>query len=233
MKFPTIVLALLAVGFGCKSGEKSEQVAVAAPAPPSAQPGSPADDTTRARDPRLAKADLARISGNPNAKTWLIVISDFQCPYCRSWHDSASATIRRDYVETGKIRLAYVNYPLGQHQHALPTAEAAMCAGVENKFWEYHDALFATQKRWAGLQDATSVLDSLARAVGVDVAAHKECRDKHVMLPLIAGDRDRASASGAESTPTFLVGGRVLKGVYPLPILRQILDAAVAADKAR
>jgi protein-disulfide isomerase len=186
-------------------------------------------DTTRNPDPRLAKADLARIQGSPSAKAWLVIVSDFQCPYCKQWHDSSGEAIRREYVTTGKIRMAYINYPLGQHHNAMPTAEAAMCAGLQDKFWPYHDALFAAQKRWQDLEDATPVLDSLGRAVGLDVAAHKGCRNSHIMLQLIEADRDRANRAGAQSTPTFLVGGQVLKGAYPLPLMRQILDAAVAA----
>ena len=77
-------------------------------------------------------------------------------------------------------------------------------------------------------RDATPLLDSLARSVGLDVAAHKECRNSHVMLKIIEADRDRANRAGAQSTPTFLVGGQVLKGAYPLPLMRRILDAAVA-----
>ena len=203
----------------CESREEQgTQVAVAS---------AEAADTSKA-DPRLAKADVSRIQGAAAAKTWLVIISDFQCPFCKQWHDSSGEAIRRDYVTTGKIRVAYVNYPLGQHVQAVPTAEAAMCAGLEDKFWQYHDALFATQNRWHELGDATPVLDSLARAVGLNVAQHKHCRDQHVMLPLIEADRERATNAGAGSTPTFLVAGRVLKGVYPLPMMRQILDAAIA-----
>ena len=203
----------------CQTREKQgAQVAVAA---------AEAADTSKA-DPRLAKADLSRIQGTATARAWLVIVSDFQCPYCKRWHDSSGEAIRREYVAPGKIRVAYVNYPLGQHVQAVPTAEAAMCAGLEDKFWQYHDALFATQKRWHELGDATPVLDSLARALGLNVAQHKLCRDQHVMLPLISADRDRANNAGASSTPTFLVAGRVLKGVYPLDMMRQILDAAVA-----
>ena len=211
-----VPLLLLAA---CQAAEKQgTQVAVAS---------AEAADTSKV-DPRLAKADASRIQGATTAKAWLVIISDFQCPYCKQWHDSSAEAIRREYVTTNKIRVAYVNYPLGQHRQAVPTAEAAMCAGLEDKFWQYHDALFATQKRWQDLRDATPVLDSLARAVGLNVPQHKQCRDQHVMLPLIEADRDRATNAGAGSTPTFLVGSRVLKGVYPLPVMKEILDAAIA-----
>ncbi len=218
-----LVLAVLAIAVACQSREGT-QVAVASAA---------ASDTSQSGDPRLAKADLARIQGAASAKAWLVIVSDFQCPFCKQWHDSSSEAIRREYVATGKIRMAYVNYPLGQHRHAVPTAEAAMCAGLEDRFWPYHDALFTTQKRWQDLADATPVLDSLASAVGLDLAAHKVCRDSHVMLKIIAADRDRANTAGAQSTPTLLVGGQVLKGVYPLLLMRQVLDAAVAAAATR
>ncbi|MGQ0538516.1 MAG: DsbA family protein [Gemmatimonadaceae bacterium] len=184
-------------------------------------------------EPSTAKADSARIMGQPSAATWFIVVSDFQCPYCKQWHDESGELIRREYVESGKVRMAYINYPLGQHRHAVPTAEAALCAGVQQRFWPYHDALLATQKRWQDLDDATNVLDSLARATGLDAAAHKECRDGHTMLSLIAADEDRARTAGAQSTPTFLVGGEVLRGVVPIAVMRQVLDRAVAAAGPR
>ncbi|MGH7710186.1 MAG: DsbA family protein, partial [Gemmatimonadaceae bacterium] len=135
---PKLHLAVLGVLLGCASNERSDVVVAQAS---SATPASA--DSAVSEDPRLAKADLARIQGNPAAKTWFVIISDFQCPYCKQWHDSSGEALRREYVATGKIRVAYVNYPLGQHRQAVPTAEAAMCAGPEDKFWAYHDALFA------------------------------------------------------------------------------------------
>jgi len=194
---------------------------------------APATADSKVDDPRLAKADASRIQGAATAKTWFVIISDFQCPFCKQWHDSSGDAIRRDYVVTGKVRVAYINYPLGQHRQAMPTAEAAMCAGLQDKFWPYHDALFASQKRWQDLGDATPVLDSLARAVGLSLPEHKQCRDEHIMLPLITADRERATNAGANSTPTFLVDGQVLKGVYPMRALKPILDAAVSRAGSR
>lgn len=213
---------VLTCAIACTSQEGKQVAAASQDAAASAPAAADSDD------PRLAKADLSRIQGSTSAKVWFVIVSDFQCPYCKQWHDSAGEALRREYVKTGKIRVAYVNYPLGQHQQAVPTAEAAMCAGIEDKFWEYHDALFATQKTWQELRDATGLLDSIATAVGVNLPAHKECRKKHAMLPLIAADRDRAQTAGARSTPTFIVGGQTLSGVYPMSALRPILDAAVA-----
>src|SRR3954452_15584930 len=96
-------------------------------------------------DSNITRADLARIQGSPTAPLWVIEVSDFQCPYCKQWHDQTYNTFLNQYVKTGKVRLAYVNFPLQSHAHAWPAAEAAMCAGAQGKFWAMHDPLFTTQ----------------------------------------------------------------------------------------
>ncbi|MEA2766837.1 MAG: hypothetical protein QOK07_3241, partial [Gemmatimonadaceae bacterium] len=75
-----------------------------------------------AKDSDGIKADLARIQGNPDAPVWVIEVSDFQCPYCKQWHDETYPVLRDEFVRTGKVRLAYVNFPLAQHQYAWPAA---------------------------------------------------------------------------------------------------------------
>src|SRR3954468_18867929 len=114
-------------------------------------------------DSNITRADLARIQGSPSAPLWVIEVSDFQCPYCKQWHDQTYNAFIDQYVKTGKVRLAYVNFPLGIHAHAFPAAEAAMCAGVQNKFWPMHDSLFASQGRWESGADPKATFDSLAR----------------------------------------------------------------------
>lgn len=137
-----------------------------------------------------------------------------------------------EYVRTGKIKVAYVNYPLAQHQHAMPTAEAAMCASAQGRFWQFHEALFATQKQWASLPSSTAVLDSIAGAVGVDKSAWKQCIESGKLRPMIIADRDRSAAAGVQSTPTFLIGNRVLLGALPVDSLRMALDAEIAKSAA-
>src|SRR6185369_12651734 len=102
-------------------------------------------------DSNITRADLARIQGSATAPVWVIEVSDFQCPYCKQWHDETYPMLRDQYVKTGKIRLAYVNFPLAMHAHAFPAAEAAMCAGAQDKFWQMHDALFSSQHGWEDL----------------------------------------------------------------------------------
>jgi protein-disulfide isomerase len=125
-----------------------------------------------------------------------------------------------------------VNYPLAQHQHAMPTAEAAMCASAQGKFWEFHEALFATQKQWEALTSPTAMLDSIAGAVGVDKNTWKQCIESGKLRPMIIADRDRSAAAGVRSTPTFLIGNRLLLGALPVDSLRVALDAEIAKSAA-
>ena len=182
-------------------------------------------------DSEGVKADLARIQGNPNAPLWVIEVSDFQCPFCKQWHDQTYPQLRDEYVRTGKVRLAYVNFPLAQHIHAWPAAESAMCAGAQGKFWEMHDALFASQNNWEALPSPAAYFDSLARKTGVDVARWRQCVQSGKMKPWIQADHDRAQAAGASSTPTFMIGDHMLVGATPFAQLRAAIDSAIAKNK--
>jgi len=219
-----LVMSLLATGCGPANSvprTADSTPAAGAPAVAPAQPPAPAD-------PAVAAADRGRILGDSTSKTWLIIASDFQCPFCKTWHDQTYRTLVDEYVRTGKVRVAYINFPLSQHKNAMITAEAGMCAGAQGKFWEYHDGLFATQRQWAPLADAGPVLDSIASSVGVNVPEWKRCVSSGKMRPSIENDRDRLDAAGVRSTPSFLIGDLVLLGTQPMEALRPALDAALA-----
>lgn len=195
---------------------------------------SPAGTTPRSAsaDSPGHLADRGRIQGDSAATLWVVIISDFQCPYCKQWHDSSYASLRREYVETGRVRVAYVNLPLPMHANAWPAAEVAMCSSLQGRFWAMHDAIFDSQERWTPLAAPASVFDSLAARAGVDVRAMRACVDSKVLRPLIQADYDRSVAAGVSSTPTFLVGAKVLEGALPFPVFRQTLDSALHAASA-
>lgn len=174
-----------------------------------------------------AAADSGRIQGAPGAKVWLIMASDFQCPYCKQWHDQSYEALRKEYVASGRARAAFMNFPLDQHPQAMPASEAAMCASAQALFWPYHSALFATQERWAAAADARPVFDSLATAVGADLTRFRRCTASHVMRPLIEADRERMERSGVRSTPSFFVGNRPIVGAQPAAAFREAFDAAL------
>jgi protein-disulfide isomerase len=180
------------------------------------------------QDSLTDRADRGRIQGSPGAAVWMIEASDFQCPYCKNFHDDTYPAILHDYVKTGKIRLAYLNFPLEMHQHSQQAAEAAMCASAQDRFWQMHDSLFASQARWADRPDATPVFDSLAAEVGVDTSAWQHCTSTHAMAKLIDADKARSSSNGVQSTPTFFIGNQMIAGAYPYATFKTAIDQALA-----
>lgn len=166
--------------------------------------------TALPQDSISQKADAGRIAGPESAKLWVIMASDFQCPYCKEWHDASFTKVMNDYARTGKIRLAFINMPLSIHPNAMPAAEAAMCAAVQGKFWEMHESLFKTQEEWAPLPNASAKFEALATAAGVNLPQWRECVAKHLTAALINADRDRLRGAGVNSTPTFFVNGKMV-----------------------
>lgn len=224
-----LLLAAVVAGGACSRNEASGRE------PKGGAPAAAASGSAPAAggDDRLARADAARIIGDSTAPLWMVVVSDFQCPYCQRWEAEAAPAIMRDYVKTGRVRMAFVNLPLSMHPNAGPAAEAAMCAGSEGKFWPVHDAIFASQKAWAARTDGARFFDSLAVAAGVDAARYRDCIASGVVRPLVQADAQRAEAAGVRSTPSFLIsvqgqpGSRpaAIQGAAPEASFRAVLDS--------
>jgi protein-disulfide isomerase len=200
--------------------------------PPAATSTASASATTKTtgaipHDSISDLADRGRILGDSSAPVWVIMASDFQCPFCKQWEDANFAQIVKDYVKTGRVRLAFLNMPLSMHRNALPASEAAMCAAVQNKFWVLHDTLFASQSQWEVLPDPRAKFDSISKALGVDMPQWRSCMAQHATLALIDADRDRARQAGVNSTPTFFVGNQTLAGADAN--VRGAIDAALKA----
>ena len=226
-------LAIVALALACAPANGTKQAAEsnATTRRDTAVVAATAAAAAAAADSDGKKADLARIQGNPSAPVWVIEVSDFQCPYCKQWHDQTYQQFRDEFVRTGKVRLAYINYPLSSHVHAWPAAESAMCAGAQGKFWEMHDALFANQAKWEAMPAPAPVFDSLARVTGVDVARWRQCVQSGKMKAWIQADHDRAQAAGVNATPSFIIGETMLAGAQPIENLRSAVDTALAKSK--
>jgi protein-disulfide isomerase len=230
-----LAASLLTLAAACRPADSAQRAAEATST--GARPAAAAAPTAAAArqtpsDSISALADRGRILGNERAPLWIIEASDFQCPYCKTWHDSAFAPLVDQYVKTGKVRLAYLNFPLNQHANALPAAEAAMCASVQNRFWPMHDALFNAQPRWQALGNAVPAFDSLAAQLGVSMPAWRECMSKHLTRPLIEADYERSQSAGVQSTPSFFVGDQLVSGAQPFAYMRQIIEAQLARRAA-
>jgi hypothetical protein len=91
----------------------------------------------------------APVKGNPNAKLTLIEFSDYQCPFCRRHAENTLPSLDKEYIATGKVRYVFHDFPLEAiHPQAFKAAEAAHCAGEQQKYWEMHGRLFANQQAW-------------------------------------------------------------------------------------
>ena len=111
------------------------------------------------------------------------------------------------------------DYPLPMHDRAGVAAEAAQCANVQGKFWEYHDKLFENQ---GALQDAD--LKSYAAAVGLDTAAFEQCFTSGRFRTDVAKDAEEGSRFGVSGTPAFFVNGRSLTGAQQYEAFAQVID---------
>ena len=236
-RFPLALLLGASLALAAAACARTEPVPAASAGTTASAAGDvkshPTSGMSGLTDSVSSAADRGRIRGSASAPVWLIEVSDFQCPYCKQWHDASFAAIDSEYVKPGKVRLAYLNFPLSSiHPNARAAAEAAMCASVQGKFWQLHESLFATQARWEGQSNPLPTFDSLAVAAGVDAPAWRNCMTTHATARLIDADRDRSRSAGVQSTPTFFIGDRKLEGAYPTDSFRVAIDSALAR-KAR
>ena len=203
------------------------------PAPSAASNTPTPSGDTLSDSALIAKADRGRLMGRDSGAVWLVMISDFQCPYCKQWHDSSMAAVKRDYIDPGKVRMAYLNLPLQQHQHARVEAEAALCAAAQDKFWAYSEALFHDQNSLNARVDVKPYLDSLARANAVDMKEFARCRSSKAIQALIESDIQQAGKAGVRSTPSFLVGEFLVEGAAPYKDFRKAIDTALVMARTK
>src|SRR2546426_5238069 len=175
-----------------------------------------------------------RSRGRPDAPVTVYEMSDFQCPYCRSFALTTLPILEREYVQTGKVRLVYINLPLPYlHANAFAAALVATCAARQGKFWPMHDALFQHQEAWAALKDPVPYLLALAdSAAGLNRARLARCATEPAVAAEVRSDAARAAASGATSTPTFYIEGGLLEGAQPIEVFRAALDSIYRSKTA-
>jgi protein-disulfide isomerase len=157
--------------------------------------------------------------GPASAPVTIVEFSDFQCPFCRRVVPTLKE-LRAKYGD--KISLVFKDLPLAMHPEAPRAAQAARCAGDQNKYWEYHDALFET----ASL--AANVYPELAKKVGLEEAQFKGCLDSGKHKAGVQADAQQARGLGIEGTPAFYINGVFVNGAQPLEAFTQIIDRELA-----
>ena len=175
----------------------------------------------------------AQLKGSRSAKVVLVEFSDFQCPYCGRFARETLPTIDRTYVDSGRVLLAFREFPLETiHKLALNAATSAECAGEQGAFWKIHDSNFADQ---TGLE--TTALRAKAKAAGLNLTRWDTCMSG-TASDRVKADEHTGALLGVTGTPTFFIGqvqpdGRVklvkrLAGAIPAQQLAASLDEALA-----
>lgn len=190
----------------------------------SGQPGSNAVIDPEPRNyPLIDKTNL----GDKNAPVVMVEYSDFQCPFCGRFHKNTLPLIVENYIDTGKVYFVYRNYII----LGLPSfraAKAALCAAEQDSFWPYHDYLFANQDESDPTAFSSERLEIFADRVGMDTDAFRVCFIDDRTNDQIEIDVDLAAKDGAESTPTFIINGTLIRGAQDYEVFEEQIEAALA-----
>jgi len=154
--------------------------------------------------------DDGRVRGRVDAPVTLIEYSDFTCGYCLKFFRDTWPKLQAKYVETGKLRFVYRDYPRADRGVGVDAAVAARCAGAQGRYWAMHDRLFGEGRRLD-----SEAFRSYARTIGLDQVVFAQCFDERRYLESIFQDRQEANRWGFHGTPGFIlmhtVGGATEK----------------------
>jgi protein-disulfide isomerase len=170
----------------------------------------------------VALADDDPVKGDPDAPVTIIEWSDFECPFCSRFYSQTSGLIEENYIDTGKVKLVFRDFPLGFHQNAQKAAEAAECADDQGKFWEMHDKIFENQQ-----VISTENFKKWASEFGINTDEFNECLDSGKYEAEVQKDMTDGSAAGIRGTPGFIINGQLVSGAQPYANFEAIIDAAL------
>jgi protein-disulfide isomerase len=178
----------------------------------------------RLEEPRLPSIDegIAPATGPKQAQVTIVEFSDFQCPYCRQ----AQGTLKQ-IVQTYKneVRLVFKHLPLEIHGDAFSSAQAAFCAGEQDLFWQYHDALFTSEVLSA------EALQKIASHLGLNMPKFKLCLTSEVSRDAVLKDVRDAQRFGIASTPTFIINGRLFRGALSFEDFKTAIDGEISRQR--
>ena len=181
---------------------------------------------------RPTKAKVRAISeyalGQENALITLVEFTDYQCPYCKRFHDNVFPQLKKQYIDTGKLRYVSRDLPLKIHKQARSAALANKCAGEQGKFWEYRKLLFKNAKK---LSKETMI--EFADNVAIDKDKFRSCFSSNKYFDQIQQDIREAKAAKFTGTPSFVIGktgkdgfvdGTTIIGARPLPYFEDLIN---------
>lgn len=162
--------------------------------------------------------------GPENAPITIIEFSDYQCPYCIRWYTDVYGRLMTAYKD--KIRFIYRDFPLYSiHPEAQPAAEAAECAGEQNAYYAYHDALFS-EKGSLGVE----TYKQYAADLGLNAEQFLKCLSDRKYQKEVETDSSYGSSIGVSSTPTFFINGIAVVGAQPFEVFQQVIESELAGN---
>lgn len=191
------------------------------------QPSGAASEAPATEQPQYTRYDIPTENsyalGPKDAPITIVEFSDYECPFCRRWHQEVYEPLLAAYP--GKIKLVYRNLPLTSiHPDAFGAAEAAMCAGEQDAYWPFHEKLFSSETL------GSQVYTQYAQELSLDVDKFQSCLTDQKYRAAIQADSDFAVNLGVSSTPTFFINGLAIVGAQPLDVFKQVIDKELAGE---
>ena len=143
----------------------------------------------------------APVLGAADATVTLVEFSDYDCPFCRRHKDQVMPDLVKNFVDTGKLKYVMREFPLAMHPNAKGAAQAALCAGDQDQYWQMHDKMFANQRK-LGVEN----LKTFAVELGLDSTAFDTCMDDGKYANQISADLTTGGRMGITGTPAFVLG---------------------------
>lgn len=167
--------------------------------------------------------------GDPEAPVVIHEFADYQCPGCGSFASRIEPLLVRDYVEPGKARLVFFDFPLVSiHDHAFLAARAARCAGAQERYWDYHAVLFGQQSRWSAAGDPADLFVEYAGRVGLDEDDFEACLESDRFARTVTANMQLAQRLGVNATPTIFVNGQRILNFRGYEDIADVIDEALA-----
>ena len=171
------------------------------------------------------------ILGDRDAPVTLIEFASLTCPHCASFHREVLPQLKSEYIDTGKIRLVYRDFPTSPVELALAAAMLARCGG-EDRFFGFIEVLYRSQERWSRGENPRRELEQIARMGGMSSSDFNTCLDDQALLEkLQARTRRDQERYGIRSTPSFILDGRKLSRVETVEDFRAVLNPALARSR--
>jgi len=164
------------------------------------------------------------VLGDKNAPVTIVSFEDYQCPFCKRAFDQTFPQLKKEYIDTGKVKYVYRDFPLSFHPQANAAAEASECANEQDKFWDYHDEIFNNQATLG-----RDLYIQLAEQLDLDVDQFTQCIDDGKYKQEVQADASYGSQIGVSGTPTFFINGIKLVGAQPFAAFQQIIEAELSS----